>query len=895
MGESKLDSVGTPVKRIEVQFSVRSIQLFSEGLYSSPHKAIEELVSNSYDAGATNVHVVLRDANHASGSILVLDDGVGMDADAIQKHWLIGKSDKRDETYIPPRGRAPIGKFGIGKLATYVLASKFHIVSKAKGKYWIATMDFSAMIKSAEATKSDTEQREYQFWVRSMTASEARGALAQEYAGTGEGYDAIRLFGPDAARTWTLAILSELRPLSAQLKVGTTKNVLSSALPLRSDFKIFLDGIRVESSKLERPTLGTWRLGATFTPDIAGVIAYHDPKATEPEERVGIHHPTLGRIHGSFTLFEDPIAEGKSDRFSRSHGFFVYVRGRLINAESAYFGLSENTLRHGTFSRFRMDVHIDALDEELRSSRENYKETPNVEAARDILHACFNVARQRHHDSETNESAGKRRIVDRIASAPRSVTSTPMLSMLQRMVDRQITPRLSRINAPGREPSDILGEIRSRAAENKLFTDVDVTVDFAADDGVCTYEAASGHLEINTSHPFIAHFIDDPDSKRNRNILELLATSEVLLEASLYENLGDEATVHDILEQRDRLLRSLARSTDSRSPGAIAVRLLDASSGWKEFEIALVDAFTAMGFDARHLGGKNKPDGIARAYITARSGGERRAFSVSLEAKQYQENVSKDDAKPSTIARHRNKFDCDHAIVVARAFTEGEEAALTIEVRDQNAADQLRFEKLSPTDKKRYSQPRTITLARVDDIAALVRLLAYKRLGLSQLRELFSGTTPDEVALYVETLRSSAPDQRYFREILDAVVDLHKAKPNILVEYSLVEMELLREYKVDMTSDEIKHACFAMEQLSNGLIRAAERHVELDSSIEKIVAAISRAINELPERDRPAARAALKIDDAGSAKRAGKGAARSRRVLHDQTSRRSTRKPKERP
>ena len=52
-------NIGPKQSDIEVRISYRIIQLFSEGLYSSPNKAIEELVSNSFDAGASNVHVIL--------------------------------------------------------------------------------------------------------------------------------------------------------------------------------------------------------------------------------------------------------------------------------------------------------------------------------------------------------------------------------------------------------------------------------------------------------------------------------------------------------------------------------------------------------------------------------------------------------------------------------------------------------------------------------------------------------------------------------------------------------------------------------------------------------------------------------------------------------------------
>ena len=41
-------TAGTAADQIEVKISYRIIQLFSEGLYSSPNKAVEELVSNSF-------------------------------------------------------------------------------------------------------------------------------------------------------------------------------------------------------------------------------------------------------------------------------------------------------------------------------------------------------------------------------------------------------------------------------------------------------------------------------------------------------------------------------------------------------------------------------------------------------------------------------------------------------------------------------------------------------------------------------------------------------------------------------------------------------------------------------------------------------------------------------
>src|ERR1700692_170564 len=138
-------TVGSEAEKIDVRLSYRIVSLFSEGLYASPNKAIEELVANSFDAGARRVAVLLPADFHEQGAtIAVVDDGEGMDANGLKQHWLIGKSDKRELAKLP-LGRQQIGKFGIGKLATYVLASRLTHISKKGGKYYSTSMDFKAV------------------------------------------------------------------------------------------------------------------------------------------------------------------------------------------------------------------------------------------------------------------------------------------------------------------------------------------------------------------------------------------------------------------------------------------------------------------------------------------------------------------------------------------------------------------------------------------------------------------------------------------------------------------------------------------------------------------------------------------------------------------------------
>ena len=88
MSEPVFAALGDPTDDIEVRLSYRIVELFSEGLYTSPNKAVEELVANSFDAGALQVHVLLSSNLHdQDATIAVFDDGDGMDHEGLKRHW----------------------------------------------------------------------------------------------------------------------------------------------------------------------------------------------------------------------------------------------------------------------------------------------------------------------------------------------------------------------------------------------------------------------------------------------------------------------------------------------------------------------------------------------------------------------------------------------------------------------------------------------------------------------------------------------------------------------------------------------------------------------------------------------------------------------------------------
>src|SRR3989441_3933651 len=159
-----LTDTGREIKKIQVTISYRIINLFSGQLYQSPAKAIEELVANSYDAFADACYVIIPNNLSMSDRIIVEDDGTSMDVDGFEKLWAIATSDKRENE---SKNRLPIGRFGIGKLATYVLANKLTYLCKKDGKIRAVTMDYRDM------DPTSTRETDVFLKVRELTEQQA--------------------------------------------------------------------------------------------------------------------------------------------------------------------------------------------------------------------------------------------------------------------------------------------------------------------------------------------------------------------------------------------------------------------------------------------------------------------------------------------------------------------------------------------------------------------------------------------------------------------------------------------------------------------------------------------------------------------------------------------------
>ena len=526
---------GTETEKIDVRLSYRIVRLFSEGLYASPNKALEELVANSFDAGAQRVAVFLPvDFHDQAATIAILDDGEGMDAEGLKQHWLIGKSLKRDLATLP-RGRNQIGKFGIGKLSTYVLSNRLSHISKKEGKYYSTSMDYRAV--DARGEEEVEPKAPIRISLRELTLDEAKDAVKAWTESAAFKKTGIKLFGSGAPKSWTLAVLSQLKEKVYEIRRGTLAWVLRTALPLRDDFSIYLDGDKLAPSKAGRGRIKRYILGKDIAklPKPAPTIeATEDKNESRPELRFALEHDTVGRITGYAETYRD-LLTGKSDDIGRSHGFFVYVVGRLINVNDGHFGISPDELRHGTFGRMRVVVHMDGLDDLLQSDREHIREGPVLTDAQNILRAIFNKIRTDLKTADLKEEPGKK-LSRNLASSPASLARRPIIEMARAALAGKVKSRYIAL-PPATTESErekLLATLESWAEEPEEFVSgLEFVYDATSDDGIAVYDAATSRLRINGLHPFVGAFFDEFTSRTSGLPLELFAMAEVLLESSL--------------------------------------------------------------------------------------------------------------------------------------------------------------------------------------------------------------------------------------------------------------------------------------------------------------------------------------------------------------------------
>ncbi len=799
---------GKKIDDIEVKISYRIIELFSAGLYSSPNKAFEELVCNSYDAFANNVSVYVPSDISATGAyIWICDNGEGLDAQGLKDLWRIGESFKRNDP-ARDKKRLQIGQFGIGKLSTYILAHKLTYISKKNGQYIFATMNYDLIQEDIESLTIDE---------RELNEDEAK-ELLNPYIFLGSRYMvSFNLFGKDSPASWTMSILTELKPKATEIRENRLKWVLRTALPLNPHFNLYYNNAKLESSKIKNQVVKKWIIGKDDL--TADELDFASCREEDGEYFVDFEY--LNGVNGSFILYEDSLLSGKSEELGRSHGIFLSIRGRLINLDDPLLGME--AFSHGAFNRTRIIINADDLDSNLTSTREAVKESRPYDQLKAYIKKKFNNEVRKHYFEQEEKSEKEKNISYRLAQTSYTTSKKPIYSFIKKFFANQIVNPFLIEKPIGIPESELLPEYEkdleqgSQVIENINYAPLDTGAPIAKLDLITKI------LTMNVVHPYIANYMD---AYKNMLPLESVAITEVLTEAYLYELGIDEGLINAIMRKRDITLRQLALSDREGIP-AVAQLLRDSVANPTGLEDAVHRVFLALGFEASKIGGNGKPDGKAEAILGYSADEKSRSYSLTYDAKSTsKKKIAAGTAKLAGIKRHQTDYNATFAVEVAIGYQgdDDPESAISKEARQQK-----------------------VTIIKVQDMIRLLFLVAPKQIGLSRLRELFETCyAPYEVTEWINNIEKQDTLNGPYYDIIEIVYDFQRTdfEPPTT---SVVRLKLNEKNATNLSVKQVSQYIEILQGIVPGYVHLEADKVSVEAAPNVIKGIISQSINtEVP-------------------------------------------------
>lgn len=781
-----VETVGESKGKISVEISTRFLEHFSEQLYSSPQKAFEELISNGWDAGATVVDVfVPEDLQAPDATLTVFDNGVSMDEEGLRTLWKIAFSPKeREQTH---KGRRVVGKFGIGKLSTYVLANRLTYICKAAdGVIRRVMMDYGAIDMQENPDKLVSEL-DLDMYVLD------EGELREAVATLENGDDIIRLiegdgqaieddvdgpdeFGspspklvPDDSDSWTLVILSGLKPTGRQIQAGRLRRMLEAALPMSSDLSIKLNGKRLTSSKLDASLTKSWSIGAELGFDSFDVSA----ESGDGEESIKISHksqvidgytynhveiPEIGVVSGTVSLFEDKISGGKSEERGFSNGFLVNVLGRVVNQDAPSFGAENHS--HAAWARFRMTIRADGLNRHLVTNREQFRNSRELRIFRAFLRRCFNLVRSAYDSDGNAEMPDGGDVLVRSLGV---MSLAPLRSAVSEALrtQPQLPGLFDETGITDREESR--RSWRENTADNIKNALDSVKYGSFKDDEFVKFRLSDSTILVNRKHPFV---VEHSRSRAEKELTRTIAMVNFLSDIYALEEGIEPGKLDNVRQYRDRLMRF--RAMQRRKSGThIAQILLQSqhkSSASKEMEAVVADALRYIGFSVETKGGTGEPEGIASARLFTASRKPTDSdprpplYKFTYDAKSSKHSAAKTgNLSLDGIEEHKDRYGADYALVVAPGFQEG--SVVT------------RCEKLG------------ITPIKASDLGKLLECtVKHGAIPLDRFRSLFEIHCPDKVSSWVAELKSELVSSRKFTiaVFLNALEHLRGKVPDVL-------------------------------------------------------------------------------------------------------------------
>ena len=201
------------VEPYSMQFDIGTIKHLGLQMYSTLPPVIGELISNGWDAEATEVRVTIPEQQLDDNSVIVVsDNGFGMsDSDVRGAFLRVGRDRRSDEgtdkttMRLLPKARPLMGRKGIGKFSGFGIATAIEIESVQDGVTSHFIMDYNKLeaaakereivfdpLPSSGLVQSGTRvtlQNITKFRTRKISIDPLRRGIARRFSVVGAAYD----------------------------------------------------------------------------------------------------------------------------------------------------------------------------------------------------------------------------------------------------------------------------------------------------------------------------------------------------------------------------------------------------------------------------------------------------------------------------------------------------------------------------------------------------------------------------------------------------------------------------------------------------------------------------------------------------------------------------------
>ena len=460
----------------------RMLLLLGDQLIRDANLAVFELVKNAYDADASMCTVTLNDIEDPSASIVVEDNGTGMDWETVMGVWLEPGTDhkaeqRRKKCRSKKYHRLPLGEKGVGRFAVHKLGEHITLVTRKAGQDEIViSVDWKqfASAQYLEDVPVTVQRRKPEYFLGRTTGTRI------EVTRLWPKNRWIRGRVRNLARSITsiCSPFDEKEDFLAELVLAPSSNWLDGLLDV---WTVLDQAIFVVNGWFENDTLSfdyTFRPLKAMGKKISGRKRHYSGSLALPigkkSELLDLTPYRIGRAKFNFYIFDREPAvlnlttgdkAGLKQFLDQSGGIRVYrdgvrvydfgepgndwldLGGRRVNIPSVR--ISNNQILGA--------VSLDAEQSEdlvEKTNREGFIETPAYEAFRDaVLYAIIQVEADRKIDKTRLHKQYSRRSIKEPVVADLAVLRD---ELKKRKLDKELGKYIDRVELQFRQVRDTL-------------------------------------------------------------------------------------------------------------------------------------------------------------------------------------------------------------------------------------------------------------------------------------------------------------------------------------------------------------------------------------------------------------------------------------------------------